>query len=474
MEINAKDLSNGLYEQFIKKAGDGTIDASDLSELVEIAEKNGINQSEAKFLVSLTEKNGVELLKKQEGKALKVLQISELRTDYHGDPGFLDRWGNKELEKEIENRESLNFSEIDNLFISSFKKLDPESRSQLLELLNDGETFGKIAGSHLKALAVKGTLMKQDMAGKTVLDNLYRLYKGPALAGDSEKTYKKDYRISRELARDAVSALLSTACITQGAHYTCGAASLENYLQINNPGELVRIVRELAMKGEASLKDGKQMNAPQYSLNFKAGDRFAGNNKDGHNTEDRSRFDIIFQSAVMDEIALMGGDRNPRTPEFFDPASYNVKMDVDGQQLYGNGGAHWLAIRNLVRSITLKEPETHGINELSFALDKKTADVSPETTEKLTDFFRKNPGKQAIILYHTPGETSQAGAHYVLATGIFTGKDGREYISVLNTMANTGKDGYKSPGKDSRPYCQAQSKPVSELKKSLTAVVLLP
>jgi hypothetical protein len=77
-------------------------------------------------------------------------------------------------------------------------------------------------------------------------------------------------------------------------------------------------------------------------------------------------------------------------------------------------------------------------------------------------------------MYHNDGKTSQSGAHYVLATGIFTGKDGKEYISLLNTMANTGKDGYiTSSDSNLKPYCQSQTMPVSQLKRTLCSVVLI-
>lgn len=394
---------------------------------------------------------------------------------------FVDNNVDLEQEAEIQKRENIDFSKIDKPFNELFNKLDASSKTKITELLNDKTTFNETSSNHLKALLVKGTLTQKDKNGKTVLDNIHELYKGPVLVGNDKKSYKKDFEIGKEIAKDAVDVMLSSACITQGEHYTCGSASIQNYIRLNKPAELVRMVKELATKGETTLADGKTMNAPIASLNFKAGDKFTKNNSEGiykdHNTEDRSRFNIIFQSAVMDEIAMIGGDRNPLNPDikFLDLAEYDLRKDVDGGWKTGDASSYWPAMKNLLTSMVGSDSkiETHSISEVRFIVNGKTEKKSPELAQKLETFFKENPNKQAILMYHKDDKGSQVGAHYVMAKGLVE-KEGKTYVEIYNTLANTGKDGYQNPkdATDRKTYSQIIYKSLDDLAENLNSLIL--
>ncbi|MFN4149638.1 MAG: hypothetical protein ACK4IX_01745 [Candidatus Sericytochromatia bacterium] len=223
------------------------------------------------------------------------------------------------------------------------------------------------------------------------------------------------------------------------------------------------------------------MNAPIASLNFKAGDKFTKNNSEGiykdHNTEDRSRFNIIFQSAVMDEIAMIGGDRNPLNPDikFLDLAEYDLRKDVDGGWKTGDGSSYWPAMKNLLTSMVGSDSkvETHSISEVRFIVNGKTEKKSPELAQKLETFFKENPNKQAILMYHKDDKGSQVGAHYVMAKGLVE-KEGKTYVEIYNTLANTGKDGYQNPkdATDRKTYSQIIYKSLDDLAENLNSLIL--
>ncbi len=553
-QINVRNLSPELIKDAMKYAKEGTIDKH-TGELAKLAAKDGLNNDEKLFLEGLKTDKNVNILKNSNfetktlefdisAKGTKIntpnQQISkpEKNFSFNASPVIdtmipqAERIRRSQLQnfvpipegppikedpitKVIEDRNELNFksngknvsfkfSQVESLFNDAFGKLDSGSKSQLKTLL-DSNTFEKEKALNLKALLIKGTLMEKDKDGKTVLKNIFELYNGEALVGETPQQYKKNKDVAKEIAKDAVDVLLSSAYLTQGEHFTCGAASVENYLRLNNPGELVRIVKDLAMKGEVTLKDGSKMNAPTGSLNFKAGDSFSKKNTEGlykdHNTEDRSRFNIIFQSAVMDEIALVGGDRNPLNNvkniantinelnpiNLFNPfhktdfsakddATYNVRNDADGGWKSGDGASYWIAIKNVINSINdgKSEIKTHGISEIDFATNSSTMLDSPRLASKLFQFLQENPGKQAIIMYHK-GDSAQNGAHYVMVNQLVKKDDGKYYAEIFNTMANTGKDGYNNHrnDKDRLTYSQVIYKPLEELARSLNAVVLM-
>lgn len=203
-------------------------------------------------------------------------------------------------------------SNLKSMYKSIGKSLDTTEKKALESLLKDNK------------------LTLKDSSGKTVLENLVEI-----------KTGKKQNGInSEQLLKDAVLVLSDKKYITQGPHGTCGAGALENHLWDKKPAELLRIVKDLAKTGQCKLEDGSILKAGTNSLVF--------------HENDRRDFNVIFQSAVMRDVALVGGDRALGNKYLHDLAEYNVNTDSGDAKSVKNGdsAANPTLLTSLVESIT--------------------------------------------------------------------------------------------------------------------------
>ena len=261
----------------------------------------------------------------------------------------------------------------------------------------------------LDALNKSGTLNKKDSQGKTILQNIKEMT-------NSKMQGTVD---GKKLAEETIAILGNRTNILQGPHGTCGAGSVQNLVWTQDPAEMVRIVKDLAKDGKVVLRDGKEMLAGTDSLNFHNGDT----TKDG-SVENRTDFDIIFQSAVMKDQAFLA-----------DFTDYNVKNDLgDGKSvLTGDSASDPYKVKNLMQSITGEHYQT---NMFDF-------DVLQEKVAQ---------GKEVIACYLPDTEDKNWGMHYVTVTAI---KDGEVYFQNTQTGANT----------------ELNHMPIEEFKNKLLSVV---
>lgn len=355
-QINAKNLSNGLYSEAVKRSKDGNISTGDKNALTQIARKDGINSDEQKFLKGLDVQNNVNTLKQASSSHEPQTVSFETPTA-----------ANTRL-KDATPRAVRNYERMSTAQQNKFNAVQDNTNADasLLKLLD------------------KGTLSKKDSQGNTILDNVYRMQKGPNKNGVN----------GQQLAGEAIQVLNDRYHITQGPHGTCGAASLENVMMKKDPAEVTRIVADLASKGEAKTRGGHTMQAGTGSLNWHKGDKTT----DG-STESRTDFDIIFQSATMRSVALVGGDMDM----LGGLADYNVNKDNgDASSVKtGDSASDPLHLTRLAENITGKD----------YDQDHLWGTYSEMVTNA-------NAGKEPIALFSTGG----GGMHYVTVTSVKNGQ----------------------------------------------------
>ncbi len=168
----------------------------------------------------------------------------------------------------------------------NFSRLSTAQQKQVVALLG-------INNTDLFALINSQKLLKKDHEGQSILSHLY------ALKTESVKTGVRP----TSLISGALDVLADRNKITQGPHGTCGAATLQQAMWKQDPAEMIRIVRNLAQKGESDLRQGNHtLKADPNSFGFHSGMSIKGGG-----TENRNDFNILFQSAVMRSTALVGG-----------------------------------------------------------------------------------------------------------------------------------------------------------------------
>jgi len=196
-------------------------------------------------------------------------------------------------------------------FIDLLKSVD--SKKEVISLLNND------------------MLMNSSFDGKTILDNLLEL-----------KTSKKQKGVNgKTLTEETINNLADRTNVIQGPHGTCGAASLEYVLLGKNPAEFTKIIKDLATNGVSVLQDKTMLHIAPNSLNYHKGSKTT----DG-STEDRKDVDIIFQSAVMERVAIKKAV-NPYS-------KYNVESDNSDLKsvLKGDSASNPIALKSLANSIT--------------------------------------------------------------------------------------------------------------------------
>lgn len=315
------------------------------------------------------------------------------------------------IESKIKSVESIGQEKIDKIdkkllnptdkstFIKLYKNIDSSTQTQLLALLD-----GKIP------------LDSKDSQGKSLIENLEQIsnIKKNKMTGESIN--------GKSLLKDAISMLSNDKNITQGAHGTCGAASLENMMRDTQPSELVRIVKDLAGDGKAVLADKNDvssMKLAKNSLNYKE--------------NGRNQFDRIFQSAVMQRVALVGGDErasaikdgfksisflNKKVPREIE---YDIEKDDGGPKAVAGGDS--AADPYLLTALTnrmLKGKGTYKTNSSYDLLDLAGNDKIRALK------------KGTIVCYQTEGLTG--GRHYVLLLEIKKNpNDKKTYVHFKNT-----------------------------------------
>jgi hypothetical protein len=355
-QVNTRNLSSGLYTEAKKLAKDGTISAQDHAQLTQTAKKDGINADEQKFLNGLKAQNNVNTLKEA---------TSEPQTISFSAPATPSArsWESKATPRAIRNYERMS-APLQEKFNSVQK--NSSAQTDLLSLLD------------------KGTLTKRDSSGKTILENVQRMQSGPNKPGVN----------GVRLADDTLKAVNDRSNISQGPHGTCGAASLENVMMGKDPAEVTRLVKGLAADGQVTTRGGHVMKAGTGSLNWHEGS-ITTNNK----TESRSDLDIIFQSAAMRSIALVGGDMDA----LGGLADYNVNKDNSdaASVATGDSASDPLHLTRLAENITGKD----------YDQDHLWGTYSEMVTNA-------NAGKEPIALFTPEG----GGMHYVTVTGVSNGK----------------------------------------------------
>ncbi len=309
-----------------------------------------------------------------------------------------------------------------------------------------------------KDLLANGTLMRKSSDGQTILSHLNALLKddknaktnGPQLVRDlihmlqpedmsalKAKADNMTYHINDKGQRkqDGIPMPGGLGEITQcPTHFTCGAASMQVWMRLNQPEELVRITHDLVSKGESKL-NGTTLKPAQGSLDFHAGDKIYDNElyltKAGQ--EDRCDLDIILQSALMDKIAL--GNWMP----------YDVNADSGGffNLLDGNSGGHPMYMAREMEKITGKPFEyshnlslygTKGAGRFLGNLEARTEQA--KLVQELKDQVKT--GKQVMIAYQTRTDDSMA-LHYVTVTGYDPKSDRFYYADTDEPKATRAK-----------------------------------
>ena len=224
--------------------------------------------------------------------------------------------------------------------------------------------------------------------------------------------------------------------ITQGPHGTCGAGSIQNHLWVKDSAEMLRIVKDLAKSGECSLRDGTKLKAGTNSLKWHENDKTT----DG-STEDRRDFNIIFQSAIMRDVALVGGDRAFGNAYIHDLADYNVNKDnSDGPSVSsGDSAANPEMVTPLLEGITGKKYS----NSSSFVFGQGARIEELDKASK--------QGKQPIALFSSSG---YFGLHYVVVQKV---ENGNVFFQ------NTAK---------SKDYGGVDSMSVADFKSKVRGVIL--
>ena len=479
-EINLKNLSPGLYDETIKRAKDG-IDSNDINTFINIASKNGINKDEATLIKSFIDQNNVAKINNQTSKG-KVLSKIDLDVDSTSSNEFVEAF------KKLNPTEQKNFIELANMseekivfnnkINQTFNKLPSDNtnlynkykidnnyntqpQKDVNPIVKGNDILNVDDKSKLENLLTTGMLNKTDKDGKSILQNLHDIAFNP----------KQKISDNKEVVKDAIKLLqpgdIGRKEITQcEAHFTCGSASIQQFMQKYEPAELIRIVKDLAASGKTTLKGGAEIKAGTGSLNFRAGREInasAGDikdygKKDGKVYEDRSPLDIIFQSAVMRNIALIGGDMTNQSLGFLDKINvinndYNLESDSNYAGVErGNKGGHPGAMAEFLHQVTGKNYDYEHVFSLKDMIPKKIYSLAGGTIDsasgavlnlkdaeknnnviinKLKESLEKSPKKDTVIVYGKSVES----LHYVTALRFGKNEKGEEGLFFVNTMA---------------------------------------
>ncbi len=467
--IKLNNLSPNLFQEAIKAVQENKVSEKTES-LVSLASENGFTEDEKNFLAGLASNTNLETLKKmgdipsqsleidftEPGISFQVGKMVESTNKQSTDTLLATTLPNVKLEKSQTKMEYLTkiFDEniavplknvkvgvkenIDEILIEN-KIKTVESKIKPADIINKitlGKIEKKISNPNDKAMFIKLykasdstiqnkltslldgniSLSSKDSNGKSLIDNLEKmsLIKKNKSTGESVD--------GKSLLKEAINMLADDKNITQGDNGTCGAGSLENLMRDTQPSELVRIVKDLASDGKVILADNNivsSMKLARNSLNFKE--------------TGRNQFDRIFQSAVMQRVALVGGDER-------------AGIIKDGLKAIG------LVDRNVPRELEYDIERDDGqakavstgdsaadpylLSMLTTRMLKGQASYRTDSVYDLLDIGGKDKlkalKKGSMVCYKTEGLTG--GRHYVLLTDIKKNpSDNKTYVHFKNT-----------------------------------------
>lgn len=298
---------------------------------------------------------------------------------------------------------------------------DAHTQSQLKQLLSDG-TLLKQGSDKQTILTYLSTLAHDDKNPKThgpgLVKEAIKILVPEDLQALKQQADNMSYHLNKkgESKQDGISMPGGLGEITQcPTHFTCGAAAMQVWMRLNQPAEMIRLVHDMVSKGEATTQGASQgsLKPARNSLDFHAGDKIYANElrlkTDGY--EDRSDFDIILQSALMDKIAI--GNLSP----------YDVDADSGGifNVIDGNSGGQPLYMKREFEKITGK-PFIYAHNLNVYGLGSagrflgNLSDRTPQTDLVNQLKNQVSAGKQVVIAYQTQ-QSDPMALHYVTVVG---------------------------------------------------------
>lgn len=312
------------------------------------------------------------------------------------------------------------------------KQLDPAQQAQLRKLLCDGtlqrkSSDGQTILEHLAGLMKNQKADKQaTISGPGLVRDLLKMLQPEDLNALKASAANMQYHLNDKGQRkqNGIPMPGGLGEITQcSVHYTCGAASMQVWMRLNQPEELVRIADDLFSKGKSTLHGGT-LKPAKGSLDFHAGDKIYDNELylSTAGREDRTDLDILLQSSLMDKVAI-GNLSN-----------YDVNADSGGimNVVGGNSGAQPLYMAREMEKLTgkpfayahnLNLYKTGGVGRFFANLSDRTpqAELVAQLKSQL------NAGKQVMIAYQTRADDSLA-LHYVTVFG-YDAKTDRYFIA---------------------------------------------
>lgn len=315
---------------------------------------------------------------------------------------------------------------------------------EILEsLLTDGTLLrqasdGLTVLSHLASLAACSPADKRStMSGSSLALDLIRMLRAEDL-GAAMKSFDAPIQGPRPLGRPAkVGYPLPGGLgeITQcTVHFTCGAASMEVWLRLNQPAELVRIAHQLFCDG-TSITRSSTLKPARNSQIYHAGDTIFKNERfrGDEGTEDRCDLDILLQSALMDKIAL--GNLS----------AYDVYADSGGiwNVMDGNSGGHPMYLEREMERLTGHPfAYAHNLNPLDLGgFARFFGNLRARTDQSaLVDLAvaQCRAGKQVIICFQTKPSDAMA-LHYVTIAAYDHGSGTFYYVDTCETKSARSK-----------------------------------
>lgn len=314
-------------------------------------------------------------------------------------------------------------------------KLTPSQFQQLEDLL---QRFPDLKAD-LEQLCAKPAgqplLLASDKKGQTVLDHLHRL-----ATDKSSVTGVKP----AEVLREWVPRLANRQKIYQGPQFTCGSAALQNWLVKAEPGEMTRILTDLTLKGKSRLQDKTHLNLPP-DLDTYLAKRSEYRFNSGKDTDKRAVCDVLFQSAVMQDISLVGGNRAWKgQPQgvvdagikafawMTDWAGYDAESDDTGlmSRLGGDGGGDPLLLQALMGSVSGRSVELKTLLSSDASLEKSLKQLADKKQEGIALY--KSPLHYVLLKDYDPKTRTVT----CLSTGTYASKE--EKMSLEDFFKNCG------------------------------------
>lgn len=273
--------------------------------------------------------------------------------------------------------------------------LSSEQTQKLLELI---QGFPELQ-AELETLARSGPgaepiLLAKDFQGHSILDHLHRLATGKSKNPEIDP---------KTVLRELVPRLADRNRVFQGPQFTCASAALQNWMHKACPGDLAKIMTDLSLNGSSKLQDKSRLRLPpglDSYLKNRPQQRF----NQGQDTDQRALCDLLFQSAVMQDVSLVGGNRNWKGDQgliakglgwLSDWQGYDVQEDDIGlgSRLKGDGGGNPKLLMRLMEGISGQNAE---LNTL----------LNQDSLRSALEQIKQN-GQELIALYKKP-------LHYVL------------------------------------------------------------